>query len=93
MGDVLFALVNLSRHLKIDAEGALRRAIDKFTRRFAHVETARPREARRLGGEAGTRSRLSGSGRAARKADEPLPLEVLDRYWDEAKRRESKVGT
>ncbi len=38
MGDVLFALVNLSRHLKIDAEGALRRASDKFTRRFAHVE-------------------------------------------------------
>src|SRR5580700_4319575 len=38
MGDVLFALVNLSRHLKVDAEGALRRTIDKFTTRFAHVE-------------------------------------------------------
>src|SRR6185295_11172595 len=38
MGDVLFALVNLSRHVKVDAEGALRRTIDKFTKRFAHVE-------------------------------------------------------
>ena len=38
MGDVLFALVNLSRHVKVDAEGALRRTIDKFTNRFDHVE-------------------------------------------------------
>ncbi len=38
MGDALFALVNLSRHLDVDAEGALRRTIDKFTKRFAHVE-------------------------------------------------------
>jgi MazG family protein len=38
LGDVLFALVNLARHLEIDAEGALRRTVDKFTRRFAHVE-------------------------------------------------------
>jgi tetrapyrrole methylase family protein/MazG family protein/ATP diphosphatase len=38
MGDVLFALVNLARQLDIDAEGALRRTIDKFTTRFGHVE-------------------------------------------------------
>jgi uncharacterized protein YabN with tetrapyrrole methylase and pyrophosphatase domain len=38
MGDVLFALVNLARHTKVDAEGALRRTIDRFTRRFGHVE-------------------------------------------------------
>jgi tetrapyrrole methylase family protein/MazG family protein/ATP diphosphatase len=38
LGDVLFALVNLARHLDVDAEGALRRTVDKFTRRFAHVE-------------------------------------------------------
>jgi MazG family protein len=38
LGDVLFALVNLARHTKVDAEGALRRTIDKFTRRFGHVE-------------------------------------------------------
>lgn len=38
LGDVLFALVNLARHGQVDAEGALRRTIDKFTTRFAHVE-------------------------------------------------------
>ena len=38
LGDALFALVNLARHLQIDAEGALRRTADKFSRRFSHVE-------------------------------------------------------
>jgi tetrapyrrole methylase family protein/MazG family protein/ATP diphosphatase len=38
LGDVLFALVNLARHVDVDAEGALRRTVDKFTKRFAHVE-------------------------------------------------------
>ncbi len=38
LGDALFALVNLARHVDVDAEGALRRTVDKFTRRFAHVE-------------------------------------------------------
>jgi MazG family protein len=72
MGDVLFALVNLSRHVKVDAEGALRRTIDKFTRRFAHVEK-RVREEHGGWGEAGGGERH-------------LPLETLDRYWEEAKR-------
>ena len=38
LGDVLFALVNLARHLEVDAEGALRRTVEKFTHRFSHVE-------------------------------------------------------
>ena len=38
LGDVLFTAVNLSRHLKIDAEGALRAANAKFRRRFAAME-------------------------------------------------------
>ncbi len=37
-GDVLFALVNWSRHLGIDAEEALRRASEKFERRFRRME-------------------------------------------------------
>lgn len=38
MGDVLFALVNLCRHLKLDPEEALRTTIEKFHQRFQHVE-------------------------------------------------------
>jgi MazG family protein len=38
LGDLLFALVNLARHQKIDAETALRSASDRFRSRFDHVE-------------------------------------------------------
>lgn len=37
-GDVLFSLVNLARHLEVDAESALRAATAKFARRFRAVE-------------------------------------------------------
>jgi tetrapyrrole methylase family protein/MazG family protein len=38
LGDLLFALVNVARLLDLDAEDSLRRAADKFTRRFQHME-------------------------------------------------------
>jgi MazG family protein len=37
-GDLLFVIANLSRHLNVDPEGALRRANEKFSRRFRHIE-------------------------------------------------------
>ena len=40
MGDLLFAIANLSRKLGIEPEAALRRANDKFTTRFDNVERA-----------------------------------------------------
>jgi MazG family protein len=40
MGDLLFAIANLSRKLGIEPEAALRRANDKFTRRFDALERA-----------------------------------------------------
>jgi len=39
LGDLLFSIVNWSRHLHIDAEEALREANRKFERRFARMET------------------------------------------------------
>lgn len=39
MGDVLFAVTNLARHLGLDPEESLRQTNDKFTRRFKYIES------------------------------------------------------
>lgn len=38
LGDLLFVMANIARHLKLDPEEALRGANDKFARRFLHIE-------------------------------------------------------
>jgi nucleoside triphosphate diphosphatase len=38
IGDLLFVMANLARHLKVDPEAALRAANAKFTRRFRFIE-------------------------------------------------------
>lgn len=40
LGDVLFALAQLARFMKTNAEDALRESTEKFARRFRHVESA-----------------------------------------------------
>ena len=39
MGDLLFSLVNLSRFLGVEAEAALGEGVDRFLKRFSHIET------------------------------------------------------
>lgn len=81
LGDALFALVNVARHAGLDADAALRRAIDKYGRRFSHVEA-------RVVAEHGGWPRTGEEGKLG-----ALPLEVLDRYWDEAKAAEVASAT
>lgn len=40
IGDLLFSAANLARHVKADPEAAIRRANDKFERRFHFIEEA-----------------------------------------------------
>ncbi len=51
VGDVLFSIVNYCRFIDVNPENALRRTIQKFDRRFRHVER-RLREEGRLPGDA-----------------------------------------
>jgi len=44
IGDALFAMVNVARHCKVDADTALRNASNKFSKRFKAVEAAATRE-------------------------------------------------
>jgi MazG family protein len=47
-GDLLFALVNTGRFLKLSPEDTLRRAVDKFERRFRAVEAFLARQGKAL---------------------------------------------
>jgi len=71
LGDLLFTVVNLARHLGIDPETALRATNAKFERRFRSMEVTATADGRPLGGralddleamwaEAKTRERASG---------------------------------
>ncbi len=40
LGDLLFVLANIARFLRINPEEALRRTLEKFTKRFQYIETS-----------------------------------------------------
>ena len=51
VGDIFLAMVNLARHLGVDAEAALRRANRRFEKRFRLMETAADRDGSKLSEE------------------------------------------
>lgn len=48
LGDLIFSVVNLARHLKVDPESALRMSNSKFERRFRFMENEVEKENRQL---------------------------------------------
>jgi ATP diphosphatase len=48
VGDLLFVVANLARHLQVDPESALRGANAKFERRFGHIEASLSQRGRTL---------------------------------------------
>jgi tetrapyrrole methylase family protein/MazG family protein len=48
LGDVLFSLVNVARFLRINPEEALRKATNKFIRRFQYVESQATGQGKRI---------------------------------------------
>jgi ATP diphosphatase len=67
MGDLLFVMANLARHLKIDPEAALRAANAKFIRRFRFIEAALAAAGRRP--EQSTLEEMDGLWNAAKRAE------------------------
>ncbi len=70
LGDLLFAAVNLARHLKADPEAALRGANAKFERRFRFIEQAVRERARAI--EACSLDELDALWGEAKRREKPL---------------------
>jgi len=72
LGDILFAVTNISRHLKVEPEAALKLTNRKFRRRFRHIEEGLSRLGRTL--EAATLDEMESLWQEAKKGDgEPVP--------------------
>lgn len=72
LGDVLFSVANLARHLDIDPEAALRRTNAKFEHRFRHVEKRLRETGRTL--ENATLEEMDRLWEEAKRAPSPAPV-------------------
>jgi ATP diphosphatase len=79
LGDLLFACANLARHLGVDPEGALRRANQKFERRFKRMESM-----------AAAQNGTGASGTGGGQVTMPRSLEQLEALWQRVKAEEGK---
>ena len=84
LGDLLFAVVNLARHLRCDPEAALQRATQRFVGRFRRMERLAAGEGRSLAPASSTGSSESD------RAGGGWALSELDRLWEQAKREEGR---
>ena len=71
LGDLLFSLVNVARFLNIDSEGALRRTIFKFVKRFNVVERTLAKAGKTP--ETATLEEMDAIWEACKKAKAPSP--------------------
>ncbi len=70
LGDLIFAVVNIGRHVKADPEQSLRGTNTKFRRRFSHIETSLQAEGETL--EAATLERMEALWQAAKAIERQL---------------------
>jgi ATP diphosphatase len=75
-GDLLFALVNLARHVGTDPDLALRGTNAKFERRFAHIEHALSAQGRSL--ESASLAEMDALWDAAKEKEPERPAEPID---------------
>ncbi|MEX6500961.1 nucleoside triphosphate pyrophosphohydrolase [Pseudomonas zhanjiangensis] len=73
IGDLLFAVTNLARHLRVDPESALRAANAKFERRFRFIEQALREAGRAM--EDCTLEELDAFWGQAKKLEDPASLD------------------
>jgi MazG family protein len=71
LGDLLFSVVNVARFLNIDSEGALRRTMVKFIKRFNVVERTLAKEGKTP--ETATLEEMDAIWAACKKAKAPTP--------------------
>jgi ATP diphosphatase len=74
-GDLLFALVNLARHVGADPESALRGTNAKFERRFAYIERALAAKGRSL--ESASLAEMDALWNEAKGEEQPAPAAVV----------------
>jgi ATP diphosphatase len=70
LGDLIFAVVNIGRHVKADPEQSLRGTNTKFRRRFGHIETTLAAEGETL--QAATLERMEDLWQAAKAIERQL---------------------
>ena len=87
LGDLLFACVNLARHLGVDSERALRLANTKFERRFEAMMPLVDRES--VNSEGGGEGRLEAQTGTDVEVFTTLTPEYKNRLWEAVKAAES----